>query len=689
MKVTAAETDETNAWAPPAALAASGALAIVGGDLTPYGEATQLLGLGLVAGGAAAAVAVWRQEQRKQLLEDAATGLLHLIGRERVEVVAKRWHGPGFVGTPAKVRITYNPGVTVTSEWQTKVREQLNQRFDNVYRLDKHDRRRHRLVFSVDTAAADKAPVPELATRANDMVEHLLDKGAKTSFTWDGDSLVAVDVAHKVGVRVAGSGSIRSNIERKWQEMLPGRWRAKWDLERDTVRFEIRPRIPAVLERDFGPVPAADTDRVEYAVDEDGTTLYWNLSSAAAQPHFLVVGGTGAGKTNTMRGVITGLTRRGGKGPGERPPPRVLLCDPKRIEFAGFRGWPNIEIVATSVPDIVATIRYVFLEMERRYALIETGECIAEDFPRLVLVVDEFRYFYGVCNTWYAGVKPSGGTKECPIFSDFFAIASLGRSAGVHLMLGTQRPDAYWLGGDVRDQFAARYSLGRLSPEGARMMWGAHHIGVSVPRGVAGRGTSVLPDGTPVECQSFWTPDPRSSKPADQEILDQLRPERRHWEEHVIVPPPESDENGNPRDQKGMYAEYANAEYALAADHPDLVAAQSSAKSLLTVPTPAPVEETDESLPAHSDGYDEPSVVRAGDVDDHEGWLLLVDEASGTWGVVESVEDDALTEDHLTISWRSDDDGDEDGLLTVDKSGHLTLRAPKEGAMYVRPTGEQ
>lgn len=667
-----------SAFAPSLAMAAAGGLGVVAGDLTPLDGPIQFAGAGLIAGSFAGVLMSWRARERQRLLDDASTGLVPLVGRgPSVEVRASAWKGPGVVGAPSKVRVTYDPAVIPTPDWLTKVKDQLEVRFDRTFEVAKHDTRRHRITFRPGTPPViDEEPAPVIAERALGMVENLLGAGATHRNTWDGQDLVAVEVTHDVGIKVTSS-TIRSNIEKVWQAMLPGRWRAHWDLERDSVRFEIRPKIPAVLERSFEPVPEELVDKVEYAVDEDGTTLYWNLSPSAAQPHCLITGGTGAGKTNTMRGIITGLTRRGSTEQGKRLPPRVLLCDPKRIEFAGFRGWPNVEIVATSVPDIVATIRYVFLEMERRYALIESGECATEDFPRLVLVVDEFRYFYGVCNTWYAGVKGAGGTKECPIFNDFFAIASLGRSAGVHLLLGTQRPDAYWLGGDVRDQFAARYSLGRLSPEGARMMWGSHSIGVSVPRGIPGRGTSVLPDGTPVECQSYWTPDPRSKKAADQEILAQLRPTTSYWPQHVIVPPAEVDDEGQPIDPKGRYNDYANAEYAPAADHPDLVAALTSAKTMLAAPVaPDPSEAVAKSGPDKD--YGEPVTVRAADAIEHEGWLLLVDEASDTWGVIESIEQDRLDEDHLIISWRSDQDDTDEGLLAADSGGHLVVREPTE-----------
>ncbi len=80
----------------------------------------------------------------------------------------------------------------------------------------------------------------------------------------------------------------------------------------------------------------------------------------------------------------------------------------------------------------------------------------------------------------------------------------------------------------VRDNFGSRMSLGRLSPQGAMMMFEAPYIGVSVPRGVPGRGTAVDDDDVPVEVQGFWTPDPRRAEKKgvveDLAILDRLRP---------------------------------------------------------------------------------------------------------------------------------------------------------------------
>lgn len=664
---------------------ALGVAAVLAADLTPVPTLATWAGVGMALVGVIGSWAAVVRARRILSLRSARDSLANLVGRgERVVVKGRGWRGR-WTPRPERLQISYEPGLLPGPDWTTKIGAQLAVVFEQDYALADRDGYRHRLVY-VRMTVVDDAPVPALAERAFGMVENLFGKSASGDLSWDGDRLVAVDVTHdqKVTARVSGSVSIRNGIERTWQAMLPGRWRGRWNSETDTVRLEVRPPFPEVLKRTVNDAPSAD--RVAYAVDEDGRVLFWNLASSSTTPHMLIMGGTGTGKTNTMRGIIADLARvepppepEEGKAKDRlQGPPRILLCDPKRVEYAGFRGWPNVEVVATSVQDIVATIRYVHREMERRYALLESGEAKTRDFPRIVMVLDEYRYFYGVCNTWYATVKPRGGSKICPIFDEVFAIASLGRTAEVHLLLGTQRPDAAWLGGDNRDQFACRFSLGRLSPQGAAMTWDAHHIGVSVPRGIPGRGTSVYGDEY-VEAQAFFTPDPRTDDPSELALLEALRPATTTWEAHVIVPPPEADDAGEPIDPAGRYEEYANAAYEPALDHPDLVAAQQSADALLAVERAAALADTSTEPDDERDAdYADPVDINGGDVVDHEGWLLLVDEATGTWGVIDSVEPDLFDDDGaVAISWRGDRDED-GGLLSVDPGTGLTVREPLE-----------
>jgi DNA segregation ATPase FtsK/SpoIIIE, S-DNA-T family len=299
--------------------------------------------------------------------------------------------------------------------------------------------------------------------------------------------------------------------------MLPGRWRAQWDLEGDTVRFDRRPVLPAQVPHPPPVVTAETRWKIPLAVDEDGATVTWHLRGTG--PHLLVIGKTGQGKTVLMNGVVMELAVRSWP---------VWICDPKRIEFLGLRGWPNVQIVATSVPDQVVVINQAWTEMEHRYALIESGQAVEEDFEPLILVLDEYRDFYGIVGEWYAGVKVTGMPTRCPVLEKLSSLVRKGRSARVHVVLGLQRPDADVLGGEMRDNFGTRVSLGPLSPQGAMMMWESAHLGVALPRGIAGRGTAVSDDARPVEVQTYWTPDPRRAAyagvRADLALLEQLRP---------------------------------------------------------------------------------------------------------------------------------------------------------------------
>lgn len=656
--------------AAPVAGVALGAAGLLAAGMTPAPGTVYAASAGLVGISAVAGVGRARAKARAQTMATVQSALAGLIGRgPESSAVGRRWAG-GWVGTPRRITITYDPAAPSTNpEWANKIREALAARLGVEYLLDRHQPRKCRMVLRARADRAEKAPDAFLALRAGEIIKHLFGADSTSKLEWDTTDLVAIDVTHKAGVRISPNPIVRIRIERTLSTMLPGRWRAHWDLQEDTVRFELRPEIPASLQRNLDPPCGADVDRLPYAVDEDGTVLFWDLRSSAATPHFLIAGSTGTGKTVTIRGLVLEACRREWQ---------VRICDPKRVEFVGLKAWPNVEVVATAVADIVAVIHQTWLEMERRYQLIEAGEAVTEDFPRLLLVLDEYRYFFGIVNGWYAGVKGVGGAKLCPVLEEVFLIASLGRTARVHLIVGSQRPDASWLGGDLRDQFMARASLGRLSPDGAKMMWDAHHIGVSVPRGKPGRGTSVNEAGEPVECQSYWIPDPTTASSDEQPVLDALRPSSATYERYVVVPPASHDEDGNELPDRGRYGDYLAAAYEPARLHPDLAAATSR-------PARPPVMVLDDLEPRSAAQSVEDSVDRdyeaphsIGATALEPGYLVCVDEPTDTWGVVETVEEDLVDSGQVCICWRSDQEGEDYGVLVVDTDAALSVRSPRD-----------
>lgn len=660
-----------------AAIATGGSLWLVG-DLMADPGPTHLAATALASGLLATSVLRERSNQRLALVKVLTRTISPHAGESKIR--ARRWEGR-WVGTPGRLDISYDPRVDSAGEWPGKVIKAINTRLQREYRLISHDPRRHRLVLGLlpPRPTPEEQPVPELASRLEELVRALFGEGAKHSATWDDCELVAFDVQHKIGLRVSPHVLVRARMEQTVQAMLPGRWRAKWDLEADSVRFELRPPFPKTLARSFEePTEAV----LPYARDEDGEEIVWDMRSGSGTPHYLITGRTGTGKTVTLRTLVMEACRRGFE---------VWICDPKRIEFIGLKAWPNVGLHASTVPAIVSAIHQTRLEMERRYALIEDGKANPEDFPRMLLLIDEYRYLYGICNAWWDTVKPSGG-KICPIFEEVFLIASLGRSAGIHLMIGTQRPDADWLGGDVRDQFGARMSMGRLSAEAARMMWGAHHVGVTVPLMTPGRGTSVDRHGKPVECQAYWTPDPTKASEADLEILAKLRPETTLHERKIVEPVELLDADGEPLPPKGTYNLYLEARVIPLSQRPDLegyspdpvaghVATGETSRTEVTDPEDElEVEQSDAVEELRDLSYAPEGHMPAHSLVGCSGYLVEVDESLGLWAVIESAETDAVDEDQVCICWRSDEDGSDFGVLVVDGSTRLGVRTPLEDA---------
>ena len=309
--------------------------------------------------------------------------------------------------------------------------------------------------------------------------------------------------------------------------MLPGRWRARWDLEGDTVVFEVRPALPASvwLPTDVPAVATTTEARsaayVAYGVDEDGAEMRWY---PARVPHMMLTGSTGTGKTSTAHALLGKVTQYGWP---------VWVLDAKRVEFLGFRTWPNVQVVAGTITAQVALIHRAWTVMETRYAQIEAGTHTVADFEPLIIFLDEFAEFRSNLVEWYAQVKVRGDPSKPPTLAEVASLARKARTARIHLVLSTQRPDAEFLTGEMRDNFGARVSMGRLSPQGAMMMWENPTVGVSLPRAVTGRAMAALRGrargGDPV------LPLPRPRRARGQRGA---RPPGRAAPGHLRPPPP-------------------------------------------------------------------------------------------------------------------------------------------------------
>jgi len=530
-------------------LAAGGVSCYAGAPLMHLDSFSLPGGVALEAAALLSAITGVRAQRRGWLtdqLTEALTPLLGLREPSREHVKVSRWRGH-WIGAPERLRLSYNRGSVNTDHprWNQDVLATVQRLLGAEYTIRQHDVRRgvlklRRILESPETTAA-KTPAVERATRiAREMLGATATLVPTFADELDEDDqlqLCAVTVKHQAGTRIERPAQ-RARIERTFSAMLPGRWRALWQLEDDTVRFEIRPTLltrfehPAPPKRD-GLDVLRDYDKVaiELAVDEDAHMSTWQ---PAIDPHLMVVGATGTGKTVLLHGVLTEITSWGWP---------VFVNDAKGVEFLGFREWPNVRAVATSIGEQVAVIHTVWQIMEDRYNAVIEGRAHESDFEPVVLFLDEFRDFYGNLTDWYARVRVTGkggDPTKAPVIEKVKSIARKGRTARVHLVLGTQRPDADFLSGEMRDNFRARVSLGRLSPQGSMMMWDSPSAAVSVPKGIRGRGITLDHNDRPREIQTFWTPDPRKVRAehtGDLAILRSLLPAQSRHERLVIIAP--------------------------------------------------------------------------------------------------------------------------------------------------------
>jgi FtsK/SpoIIIE family len=179
--------------------------------------------------------------------------------------------------------------------------------------------------------------------------------------------------------------------------------------------------------------------------------LWTNL---ATLPHLLVGGLTGGGKSVFLRQALTWLAL-------EYPPERMqlVLLDLKRgLELSMFGELPHAVFpVVETVEDAAETLSAVRGELDRRLDLLRSAQVVNADawaersgeaWPRLVVVVDEVAELTTGSAKVKARVDPSQIGRAC-----LNSLARLGRAAGVHLILCTQRPDAEAVPGALKANF--------------------------------------------------------------------------------------------------------------------------------------------------------------------------------------------------------------------------------------------
>lgn len=154
------------------------------------------------------------------------------------------------------------------------------------------------------------------------------------------------------------------------------------------------------------------------------------------QPHILIAGETGSGKSTQLRSILTTMIIS--KRPEEL---ELYLGDCKKSEFHIFRKVEHVQCVHSSPRDIQKMLLHIKKELDERSDLTETFEVSHVD----ELPADHKRPYLVVCIDEFVMLR-----KDEKIMDILTEIAAIGRTLGVFLILSMQRPNAKVLDTTIR-----------------------------------------------------------------------------------------------------------------------------------------------------------------------------------------------------------------------------------------------
>ena len=330
----------------------------------------------------------------------------------------------------------------------------------------------------------------ELKTTSVRLVETLANFGVRTKIMniCCGPTVTRYELQPEVGVRVRSIQNLSDDIALhlaapsvRIEAPIPGK---------DAVGIEIPNRtVSTVYLRNLIENPAFPALKSKLSVclgmDVAGSPIYMDI---AKMPHLLIAGATGMGKSVCINSFIVSLLYKA------RPDEvKLILIDPKKVELSIYNGIPHLLVPVVSDPKKAAgSLAWAVNEMERRFGLIEEvgvrdlasyNEATKNDpereyIPQVVIIIDELADLMM--------------TARDEVESSICRIAQKARAAGMHLVIGTQRPSVDVITGIIKANVPSRIAFTVASQVDSRTI-----IDISGAERLMGRGDMLF---APVGC---------------------------------------------------------------------------------------------------------------------------------------------------------------------------------------------
>lgn len=231
---------------------------------------------------------------------------------------------------------------------------------------------------------------------------------------------------------------------------------------------------------------------VPLGVEEFGHPVTLSITT---QPHMLIGGTTGAGKSTVLHSIICSLLEQ--YGPDQL---RFIMVDPKRVEFVEYKGLPHLmtEVITDSKKTLLA-LKWAIKEMERRYDILQATGCMNisayhnqndnpdEPMPYICIVFDE------MADLMHAYPRE--------LEAAIIRLAQMSRAVGIHLIIATQRPSSNVITGAIKANIPTRVAFQVASQVDSRLI-----IDQTGAEQLAGKGDALLQTSDhprPVRTQTY------------------------------------------------------------------------------------------------------------------------------------------------------------------------------------------
>ncbi len=269
--------------------------------------------------------------------------------------------------------------------------------------------------------------------------------------------------------------------------------------------------------------------------DVSGNPLVADL---ARMPHLLIAGATGSGKSVCITSLAACFAMN--NAPEDL---RMIMIDSKMVELLRFNGLAHLYgKVETNIDRIMGVLRWVVLEMEHRYRLLEAAhvrdlegynrkQARREDgvtLPRIVVLIDEL-----------ADLMMSAPDQT---EHNLVRLAQMARATGIHLIVATQRPSTDVVTGLIKANFPARLAFAVASGMDSRVI-----LDTTGAETLLGRGDMLFQNpevGNPIRSQGVMVTDMEIERIIDywQKNSETKIESTPPWEKILTEPDEDEDE---------------------------------------------------------------------------------------------------------------------------------------------------